>query len=146
MSDATPATGAEVFFKSAATFLCGSLMRDGYRVARLPGAAGVDVSGGHNVLVADRAEKAVVLALRHAVASDEFTIDVADELVKLRGTFDAPLVFIGMSRIPSSLAHWLSQQPIHVFLYPQTGMKELVQRIEQILAEEGWSIELDPGQ
>lgn len=146
MQETHPDAKPDAFLKGATTFLCGVLLRKGYRVTALPGREGTAVPYGDNMLISDRSGTAVVLAFRRAAQAEEFGLALVDDLVAVQRAVSLPVVLIGVSRISSALLDRLTDHSIQVLQYPQTGMKELSRRIGQILATEGRSIEPDPGQ
>ena len=123
----------DAFLTGAMTFLCGNLMRKGYRVTALPGCEETAALYGNNRLISDQSDRAVVLAFRRAVQGDAFDLTLVDDLAAVQRTVDYPVVLVGISRISQVLFDRLADQSIHVLQYPQTGMKELARRIENIL-------------
>lgn len=123
----------DAFLTGAMTFLCGDLLHKGYRVTALPGCEGTAVPHGNNLLISDRLGTSVVLALRRAVQGEAFDLTLVDDLATVQRRVEYSVVLVGISWISQALIDRLADHSIYVLQYPQTGMKELVRRIGDIL-------------
>lgn len=120
------------FLKGAITFLFGGLTRHGLRLAAIP--KWPRTAEGETVCVSGQGETSVIVAVRQAALSDHFDLRVVDDMIALRTSACWPIVLVGLSRLPPPLRARLSQESIQVFQYPETGMKELMHRISEMLA------------
>ena len=128
----------EALLKGVQAFLCGNLERNRFSVTSFPARGENGVACSDNILVSDRGGRAIVLAMRRSATTKEFGISLVEEMVALQRSAEVPLVFMGVSKIPSNVFDRLSKYSIHVFEYPKIGMKDLVRGIVDVLIRNGW--------